>query len=603
MRNIFTLVFLLFLFNQGIYAQEGNIDNKDRRLKNLDKDLTQVLSDFKVAGFAVAIVEKDQVIYSNGFGYRDYDRKIPVDANTLFPIGSCSKSFTAAIIGNLEGKGRLSLNDSPLSYLPEMKFYNQEMNNQVNLRDMMSHRTGLPRHDLSWYLFPTDSSVELLKRVEYLEPTAGIREKWQYNNFMYMAQGLIAKSITGKSWAENVKEQFFIPLKMERSNTTIEDLEKDENHSFGYGVNDEKDIRLIPYRPIVAMAPAGAINSSVNEMAKWLKVWINNGKLKEKEVLSSSYLQEAISSQMIISNGLPSKKHPDMQFSTYGFGWMLSSYRGHYRVEHGGNIDGFSANSCFFPGDSIGIVVLTNQDASPVPGIVRNIIADKVLGLSCFDWAKGPRERMNKLNSEDQDQISDRVTGTHISHELKEFTGVYSNPGYGDLEIVVENDSLFALIPNKRIWLKHFHYDVFEPMLLKESDPGVLSEFGVKFNFQSNNAGEISKVMLPLELSLKSLEFVRKPKVKEVSVATLEKFVGEYEVSGMILKCYIKYGKSLFISTAGQPEQELVATEDDTFLVKNVDGFKLKFLSSDKSTIDAVNLIQPNGTFKAKRKS
>src|SRR6188768_3456896 len=93
-----------------------------------------------------------------------------------------------------------------------------------------------------------------------------------------------------------------------------------------------------------------------------------------------------MSSQMVIGAGLPSKERPDLYMANYGFGWMLASYKGHYRVEHGGNIDGFSASACFFPTDSIGIIVLSNQDGSPVPSIVRNILSDKLLKLKYTDW-------------------------------------------------------------------------------------------------------------------------------------------------------------------------------------------------------------------------
>src|SRR5436190_22024688 len=148
------------------------------------------------------------------------------------------------------------------------------------------------------------------------------------------------------------------------------------------------------------MNPAGSINSSVTEMANWVITWINGGKYKGKEILPSPYVQDAISSQMVISGGVPDKENPVIHFSNYGLAWFLASYRGHYRVEHGGNIDGFSASTCFFPSDSIGIIVLTNQNGSIVPGIVRNTIADRLFGLNKIDWNKRANDAQAKAKAE-----------------------------------------------------------------------------------------------------------------------------------------------------------------------------------------------------------
>ena len=134
------------------------------------------------------------------------------------------------------------------------------------------------------------------------------------------------------------------------------------------------------------MSPAGSINSNVLDMSNWLNTWIHQGKFNGKEIIPPAFAKEAMSSQMIVGSGFPESETADIQFANYGFGWMVASYRGHYRVEHGGNIDGFSATACFFPSDSIGIVVLSNQNGSPIPAIARDLLADKILGLKYFDW-------------------------------------------------------------------------------------------------------------------------------------------------------------------------------------------------------------------------
>ncbi|MBT6448517.1 MAG: beta-lactamase family protein, partial [Flavobacteriaceae bacterium] len=155
-----------------------SIGQNDERLEGLDKVLEKALKSFNQTGFAVAVVENDKVIYSKGFGYRDYEKKIKVDTNTLFAIGSCTKAFTSSVIGLLNNKGKLNFDDSPIDYVDELRFNNPNLNELITIRDLMSHKTGIPRHDLSWYFFPTFSKDSLVSRIEYHQPVTTIRNKF-----------------------------------------------------------------------------------------------------------------------------------------------------------------------------------------------------------------------------------------------------------------------------------------------------------------------------------------------------------------------------------------------------------------------------------------
>ena len=208
----FILFPLLFIAFSG-FSQKGKT-KANTRFSGLDATFNQVLKDWHAAGFAVAVVEKNKIIYAKGFGYRDLGKKLPVDANTLFAIGSCTKAFTASLIGMLQRDGKLDIDKPATSYLPGLKFYNNEMNNNITLRDMLCHRTGLPRHDFSWYLFPTESRDSLVQRIKYMEPTAPIRTVWQYNNFMFMTLGAIDEKLAGSTWERDVKQKIFDPLGM-----------------------------------------------------------------------------------------------------------------------------------------------------------------------------------------------------------------------------------------------------------------------------------------------------------------------------------------------------------------------------------------------------
>ncbi len=473
----------------------------------------------------------------------------------------------------------------------------------------MCHRTGLPRHDYSWYLFNTDSRDSMVQRIQHQEPTAGIREKWQYNNFMFLLQGMIAQKISGKSWEDNIREKILVPMGMSNTNVTIKELQKNADAALGYELYKDSIMKKVDYYNINAMSPAGSINSSVNEMAKWTMMWLNGGKINGKEVFPEPYLKEAISSQMIIGAALPEKERPDIHFANYGFGWFMASYRGHYRVEHGGNIDGFSASTCFFPSDSIGIIVLTNQGGSAITAIVRNSIADRMLKVKPIDWL-GERNRADAKakaaakEAESKGGNSSRQLGTKPSHEAKAYEGLYNHPGYGTMEVLLQNDSLFGFTPGNKIWLQHYHYDVFQAYEVHKTDgidttqPG-----GLKIQFTTSEAGEINAAVMTLEEGLKPMEFVRKPRPKAVTAAELKKYEGEYELApGALAKIYVKGEKTLYAFVEGQPEYELVPTDKNKFVIKVLSGYSILFEENNKGEVTGLSFIQPNGTFKAKKK-
>ncbi len=598
-------IFFLF-FVSGIYCQAQKKTAADP-FAGIDIELQKVLNDRKAAGFAVAVVNKDKIIYAKGFGYRDMEKKLPVTAHTLFAIGSCSKAFTSSLMGLLNKEGKLEYDNPARNYLPELEFFNNELNNGVTVRDMMCHRTGLPRHDYSWYLFSTLSRDSLLQRLKYQEPTEPLRQKWQYNNFMFLTQGMIAEKLWGKSWEECIKEKIFTPLGMTNSNTAIEDLKKGNDAAIGYTLYKDSIIKKIDYYNINGMGPAGSINSNVNEMANWVITWINGGSFKGKEILPASYITEATSSQMVIAGGLPDKEIPDAHLSNYGFGWMLSSYRGHYRVEHGGNIDGFSASASFFPSDSIGIIVLTNQNRSALTGVVRNIIADRILGLKKIDW----NERRNKADKEAKEAqkeskksfVSNKKEGTKPSHDLAEYEGLYNHPGYGTMDIAYRNDSLVLITQNGEAWFRHYHYDIFELLNIdKEEGIDTTQQETFKLQFGMSPAGDISTVSGAFQPGLDDLLFNRKDRPKAIDQSELEKYAGTFEFApGQNAKFYIKDEKTLYAFIEGQPEYELVPIGKDKFALKILSGYTVQFEVNEDGKVTAVSFIQPNGTFKAKK--
>lgn len=603
MKQILTLLLTTTCAVTAVSQTKTKVPDYAKRLSGVEKELEKVLTDQKVAGYSVAVVYKDKVIYSKGFGYRDLANKKPVTPNTLFAIGSSSKAFTAAVLGQLEKEGKLKLDDLARTHLPKLEFKYDYMNTGITIRDMMCHRTGLSRFDYSWYLFNTSNRDSLIQRVKYMEPNAKLRQKWQYNNFMFLAQGMIAEKITEKSWEDNIRERFFKPLNMTHSNTDIFATQKDADASLPYTVDEKFAIKKLDYYNINGMGPAGSINSCANDMANWVSTWIMGGKFNGTEIIPASYIREASSSQMVVSGGRPGV-HPDIQFKNYGLGWFLESYRGHYLVEHGGNIDGFSASVGFYPSDSIGIVVLTNQNGSAATDIVRNILSDKLFALEPIPWnadAKKELEEMAEMAKKAEKGADTlQVKNTHPSHPLADYAGLYGNSAFSEFTVTLKNDTLFTFVAGKKVWLKHYHYDVFE---VESTDKEDMEEEGnghFFINFGTANTGKIESASIEMDEPGKPTVFERRAIKVNLSGDDLNKYVGDYDLEGLTVKIYLK-GTTLMVLVPGQPDYETVSVGNDTFDLAIAKGYSVKF-TVENGTSKAVTFIQPNGNFTAKRK-
>ncbi|MEL4455245.1 serine hydrolase [Lutimonas vermicola] len=500
--KIFCLA-LLCLTNVIAQSNDEALNNK---IKSLEENFEKVLNVSKAAGFSVAIVKGNDIIYANGFGFSDIENKTPVTSNTIFAIGSSTKAFTASLMGLLRDQGKIDFETSPRTYIPELKFFNSEMNTQITIKDLMTHRTGLPRHSAAWKMFPTESQDEFLARIAYQEPVYDLRSKFRYNNFMYFVQGVVAERLTSNSWEYNIKENLFKPLQMENSSAKIEGLKNNKEAAVGYyfenGITTEID-----YKDIGMMNPAGGINSSANDMSKWMIAWLNNGQYNGKQILPAAYVKEAMSSQMVISGRLPRDSNPGSFMANYGYGWFLSSYKGHYRADHGGNIDGFTANVAFYPADDLGIVVLSNQNRSGVPQIITNIIADQFLDIPQTDWI-GKLEKLieKQMKTEEVKPIVTAAT----AHSLSEYKGLYSHKGYGTYEVIVRNDSLFANFPAYTQWLNPIHPNVFETFYVLDDQVDPQSK-GKSIKFVTNFEDKISGSEIKLESTLDPIAFDRRP--------------------------------------------------------------------------------------------
>lgn len=585
--KIFTryiVLIIIVLVSANVHAQ--NFDGYEQYVNNAMKD-------WKVQGCAVAVVKNGKIIYSKGFGLRDVKNQLPVTTNTLFAIGSCTKAFTAATVNMLVDDGKLDLDKPIINYFPWFKLWDEYVTAHITARDLLCHRSGLPRHDLVWYGADDLPRKELISKMQYLEPSTGFREKWQYQNGMFATAGYLVELVDGKSWEEFTQTRILNPLEMKNTNFSVYEMQKSGDFSKPYSEKNDA-VQEIPFRSITATGPAGSINSSVTEMANWVIMQLSGGKFNEKQIVSEASINQMQSPQMVMPSGISD----DVFYSSYGMGWMITSYRGHLRVEHGGNIDGFSASVCLLPKDSAGIVVLTNMSGTGLTSVVRNYTIDRIAGLSETDWNKKLLEPLNKAKETQKENDSkpdpNRVEGTTPSHKMSDYTGKYTHPAYGEIEITGKDDKLGVNFHGLNAMFKHYHYDVF---INSEDD-----EFGkMKITFHTSDKGEINKVSAPLQDGVKDIEFTRVVKVVKTEKNDLLKYTGEYEISGMTIKIALRGETTLMMSVPGQPDYELIPVGNEAFNIKGLDGYSTKFVVDGDKATDLI-LNQPNGVFTAKRK-
>lgn len=561
-------------------------------LADFDAFINGALKPWDVPGIAIAVVADGKVVYAKGFGQRNVEKNLPITPDTLLPIGSITKSFTTLAMGTLVDEGKLEWEKPVRTYLPEFLAADDVLTASLTVRDLVTHRSGLPRHDLVWYNNQDLTRAEIVGRLAHLPASEGLRARWQYNNLMFLTAGYLIEDTTGKPWEDVIRTRVFAPLGMTRSNFKDEDSAKDENHARGYREDDGKILEM-PFREVGNMGPAGSINSSVNEMANYALMQLGGGKFGGAQLVEAPTLKEMHTPQSVI-NSLPDL--PELSPTTYGMGWFIDSYRGHLRVAHGGNIDGFSALLTLFPNDGVAVVALANANGSGLPGIATSHIADRMLKLPTKDWngeALGRRALARKAADEaEKKKTATRKSGTKPSHPIADYAGEYEHPGYGVLAVErLAGDKLQTTYNHIVTPIEHWHYDTFNGVK-NEADPTFED---MKYNFRTDVAGNVFGVEASFEPRVEPVLFRKRPDARLSDPKYLQPFLGDYELGPQKITLSLR-GTKLILSVANQRPYELQPDIDGWFNLVGLSGFRARLAG------DTIELSQPNGLFTATRK-
>jgi CubicO group peptidase (beta-lactamase class C family) len=464
----FALATLLVLLPGALPAQQAPLQGFDDYVKAALK-LTGT------PGVAIAVVKDDSIVFARGYGIRRMGQPGVVDERTLFAIGSETKAFTAAALAMLVDEGRIRWDDLAAAYLKGFALFDPIASHELTIRDMLSHRSGLPpAGDELWY--GSDNSREdLLYRVRFLRPNAPFRSHFGYQNIMVVGAGQIIPVVAGKSWDAFVFERLFRPLGMAASNTSVTVLEGESNVAVPHERIDGK-LQAIGYRNVDNVGPAGSINSNVVDMAQWIRLQLGGGRFGGKELIKPATFLEMHAPQVLIEpDGLQNLIYADAHFLAYGLGWFLFDYGGRKVSEHSGRIDGMTADLMLVPEEKLGVVVLSNAGMSPLPHALAYRVLDAYLGRKPIDRAAMFQEALRQMaaweDSAARQEAAGRRRGGRPTLPLDRYTGVYVDSLYGDARVSLEDGKLLLRI-GKTItpWrLEHWHGDLFRGASLDQA--------------------------------------------------------------------------------------------------------------------------------------
>ena len=435
----------------------------------LDTYFAAARSAWNVPGFAVAIVKDDAVVLARGYGVRELGRPEPVDAHTLFAIASNSKAFTAAALARLVDEGKLGWDDRVADRLPFFELYSPYVTQEIRVRDLLSHRSGLGTYsgDLLWYGTGYDRD-EVLRRLRHLPPAGSFRADYGYSNVMFLAAGQLIPAVTGRSWDEFVETEFFGPLGMERSVTSVDSLPHRTNVATPHG---ERDSRIVtyPWYSWDNVGPAASIISSVSEMALWLRLQLDRGTWGGRTYFTEDQSRTMWTPHISFRvSAAAEAQYPSTHFRGYGLGWGLMDYLGRKVMSHGGAADGMYSRVVLVPEERLGMVILTNSMTS-LPTALCYRILDAYLGAPEHDWSaellvedQRARERWRARWTQWE---RERVPNTTPSLPLEGYTGTFGGPLYGDATVALEDGALvLRLLPNPDLVgdLTHWHHDTFQ---------------------------------------------------------------------------------------------------------------------------------------------
>lgn len=579
------------LFTCAVFAQDADVQKK---LKAFDKEMEAILKSWNMPGAGIGVVKNGKLVFAKGYGYRDYEKKLPITANTLFQIASNTKLFTATAIGFLVNEGKLDWDKPIKTFVPSIQFYNNDLNSTVTIRDMLSHRTGVTRHDLIWYKADFNRA-QLFEKLKYLEPAQPLRQGFLYNNLMYAASGHIINLIEGKTWENYVQEKILDPLQMKSTVFSIDNMKKQTDVFVPY--NERRDTNIlykIDYNTETdGLGPAGSMISNITDLSHWLGALMNKGMYEGRQVIPEAVVKATMEPSIALENYSLEQGFTEILNPVYGMGRQTQSYRGHQIVLHGGDLNGIHSQISYMPQDSIGVIAFVIGDHSIRYNSIIYNVYEHLLGMSITPWSERGLKNRDASRKQGREARAKAMVGqvknTKPSHSITDYLGDFENTAYGIINIAQKDTGMTFNLHNIHLPMHHFHYDRFDTK--NDEEDGFYS-----LNYQTNPQGEIDHFVISLDEG--EVSFIKKPDTTLSTVETLTKYAGKYKIGTNSVNVVLKNKNHLFIQ--GSPDIELIPYKPNIFKTKEFADLTIEFIV-ENGKVTAMKQKDGSGEYEIKK--
>jgi CubicO group peptidase (beta-lactamase class C family) len=440
----------------------------DTRVRELDAYVARAVKDWGAPGLAISVVKDGRVIFAKGYGVLERGKPAPVDSQTLFAIGSTTKAMTVAALAMLVDEGKVRWDDPVTKYLPGFQLSDAYTTREVTVRDLVTHRAGLPNADFLW-AYNDLSSDEIIRRVRYVRPAYSLRSGFIYQNIMYAIAGEVIAAASGMSWSDFLRSRIFQPLGMTRTVATLAEAARSTNVAVPHDIVNDS-LMAIRNRFVDPVAPAGSVWSSVADMAKWMRFLLDSGRFEGKTLLKPASFAEMVKPQVTVPPGqfYPTARLTRPHWMTYGLGFFQQDYNGRKIDYHTGSIDGMVALIGLMLDHRLGVYVLSNRDHVEARHALMLKTFDLFTGAPARDWSTELRALYDSASSQGvaAQRAADarRIPNTKPSLRLEQYVGTYSDSLYGTRKVTLENGVLrVRYSPTYAATLEHWQYDSFRP--------------------------------------------------------------------------------------------------------------------------------------------
>lgn len=457
---------LLLLAALSPLQAQGRARSPADLARDLDPYFAKAAKDWNVPGLAVAIVYRGQLVFAKGYGVRDVGQLAPVDTQTLFAIASTTKAITAAALGMLVDEGKVRWDDPVTKHVPWFQMKDPWATREVTVRDLITHRGGLPNADYLW-TGGDNPREEVIRRIRFIEPSYSFRGGYTYHNVMYTVAGAVIEAASGMSWDDFLRQRIFQPLGMTRSVTTLAEAVTKDNRAMPHGSRGDT-LRVSGNSLADGIGPAGSVWSSVADMSKWVRFLLDTGRVNGTPLLTPATWAELFRPATIIpggGRGTPAVRMSKPHFRTYALGWFQQDYQGRQVDFHTGSLTGMIAINGLIREEGIGVYILSNTSTEIRHALMFKVF-DTFLGLPARDWSgemlamyREDDARADSASARNQPQ---RVEGTKPSLALDRYAGTFVDSLYGKVVVTMEEGALrYRLSSTQAGTLEHWQYDTF----------------------------------------------------------------------------------------------------------------------------------------------